>query len=485
MGTPLYSTDVIPLTSRPTLTVMDDGDYFVILDTNTGKISKILRTDVQKALNISYDNVTSGLTATQVQAALDELVVDLGSADDAITAIKGTGYTEGTLKTHEDRLDTLEGANTTSGSVLKSIKDNAENATFTPTVASGIESMTIEEAVNEVGSRVTSLEAYNPINSWQNIQEILRQGRIKQYLSIGDQFLAEYNSVPTIFNVIGIDHPGLVPTDPRFTHTLALQTQDCLMNAQFSVPQAMYNAVTALPAGTYIFTTNGVQYQVTTTVEIPAGGILYIATRDEYVPLTLTSYNADRVTTIETGLVVTTATGSDTLTPINDYNRCRYGSNNPVDNAMRQFLNSNAAVFNWEPQGLYDMPSSYSGTGGFLYQLDPELVAVIGEVENKVALSTYDGGGQVTVQDKAFLLSMVEVGLGSEGVTTGESVYEFYDGVTDAERIKLLSGSPRYWWLRSPHVGNTNNTRNVNTSGTLNGIVASYANGLSPACVIW
>ena len=30
MGTPLYNTDVIPLTSRPTLTVMDDGDYFAI-----------------------------------------------------------------------------------------------------------------------------------------------------------------------------------------------------------------------------------------------------------------------------------------------------------------------------------------------------------------------------------------------------------------------------------------------------------------------
>ena len=44
MGTPLYNTDIIPLTSRPTLTVMDDGDYFVILDTSTGKISKILKT---------------------------------------------------------------------------------------------------------------------------------------------------------------------------------------------------------------------------------------------------------------------------------------------------------------------------------------------------------------------------------------------------------------------------------------------------------
>ena len=68
------------------------------LDTSTGKISKILRTICAKS-NISYDNATSGLTATQVQAALDELVVNLGSSDSAISALGG-------------RLDILEGADT-------------------------------------------------------------------------------------------------------------------------------------------------------------------------------------------------------------------------------------------------------------------------------------------------------------------------------------------------------------------------------------
>lgn len=109
MSTPLYNTDIIPLTSRPTLTVMDDGDYFVILDTSTGKISKILKTNIMAALKITYDN-TSGLTADTVQAALDELVVNLGSSDDAILALSG-------------RLDTLEG--TGEGSVSKAIDDLA------------------------------------------------------------------------------------------------------------------------------------------------------------------------------------------------------------------------------------------------------------------------------------------------------------------------------------------------------------------------
>ena len=111
MGTPLYTTDIIPLTSRPTLTVMDDGDYFAILDTSTGKISKILKTNlVLPASQVSYNNATSELTATQVQAALDELVVNLGSSDNAISALAG-------------RLDILESDDTVSGSVAKTVKD--------------------------------------------------------------------------------------------------------------------------------------------------------------------------------------------------------------------------------------------------------------------------------------------------------------------------------------------------------------------------
>ena len=179
MGTPLYNTDVIPMTSRPTLTVMEDGDYFAILDTSTGKISKILKTNlVLPASKVSYNNSTSELTATQVQAALDELVVNLGSSDSAISALggrldileadestegsvaydikqssdalKGIGYTEGSLKTHEDRLDILEGADTETGSVLKSIKDNAKDATITYTLASALAELASGESLTVI-----------------------------------------------------------------------------------------------------------------------------------------------------------------------------------------------------------------------------------------------------------------------------------------------------------------------------------------------
>ena len=405
-------------------------------------------------------------------------------ADDLATRNTNAGLIEGAVDGAVVRIDTLNADDATEGSVAKSIKDNAENATFTPAVGSGITSVKVVEAVNEVGSRVTAIENSYNINSWFDLQKIVRLGKARKYLSVGDQFLAEYNIAPTIFNVIGIDHPGLVPTDPRFTHTLALQPQDCLMDAQFSAPQAIFGALTELSAGTHIFTLNSVKYQVTTTQPIPVGGVMVGATwGGEYVPLTITTYGAGRVTPIESSLPVTTATGADTIT-VNDHTRSRYGSNRYIHSALKQWINSNDTTFVWVPKGQYDMPSSYE-TSGFLKLLDPELVAVLGSVTNKVAKVTYDGGVQDSFVDKVFLLSQVELGYGSEGVTTGESVYEFYDGVTDAERIKLLSGSPRHWWLRSPNVGGTRITRTVHTSGMLGNSIAYDAFGLAPACVIW
>jgi hypothetical protein len=384
----------------------------------------------------------------------------------------------------------------TDGSVLKAIKDTAEDADFTPAVGSGISAVTIVGAVNELGVdveglgeyssdhevRIQTLEGIVNVTSWAGVQKVVREGLAEKYFSVGDQLVAEYDGVEKIWDIIGFDID--TPADENFTHSMTIQSREVLRySSRIDAPQAMYNAVTSLPAGTHIFTTNGVQYQVTTTVEIPAGGVLYIATRSEYIPLTLTSYQPDRKTAIETGLVVTATTGVDTLTPINDHVRMRYGSNRYIDSALRQWLNSDDAIFTWTPKGLYDMPSTYE-TEGFVNILDADLKAVIGSVDKQVARATYDGGGQDTFEDKVFLLSRVEMGLGTEGVTTGEVVYPFWDGATNADRIKYQGATARYWWLRSPYVSITYNVRIIGTDGYLSYVNASNGIGVSPACVI-
>ncbi len=335
-----------------------------------------------------------------------------------------------------------------------------------------------------LNTRVEVLEEFNPLESWEDVQTAVRAGVIGQYLPIGSQIVAEWNGTPVVWEVIGIDHD--TPTDTDFTHSLTIQAKDCLMNAVFSAAQALYHAVEGLSAGSHIFTLSGAQYTFTSTEPIPEGGLIIVTAWGEgsYVPTTVRTLDADRVTIIESSLAVTPTTGEDTLVIENTATRIRYGSNNYIESAIKQWLNSDAENWVWESKTLYDRPSSYT-TEGFLKLLDPELVAVIGSVEKQVARNTVsDGGGQDIFSDKVFLLSRKEMFGDNEGTVTGESVYPFWDGSSNADRIKTLSGSARWWWLRSPLVTDTHRPRTVSTSGAGNSSSAFGALGLVPACVI-
>jgi len=329
------------------------------------------------------------------------------------------------------------------------------------------------------------------VSSWANLQHIVRAGLHHQVFQVGDQFMALFDGEPFVWDVIGIDHDK--PTDPRFTHSLTIQSHDCLLNAQFSAPQALYYAEASLPAGQHRFTLSGAQYAFTTSQVVPAGGQVFISDweTEGYVPTTITTYAADRTTTIETGLVVTQSAGADTLSPVNHHQRCRYGSNNYVESAIRQWLNSEASTFEWVSKTNYDRPSSYGG-GGFLHRLDPELAAVIGPVEKQVARNTVtDDGGQDVFRDKVFLLSRVEVYAGGEGTTTGEEVYPFYKAMASSAttgeiegRIKYLGASARAWWLRSPGVAYARTAYYASTPGSITNTSAYNPLGVAPAVVI-
>lgn len=334
------------------------------------------------------------------------------------------------------------------------------------------------------------------ISSWKDVQRIVRMGLADKVFAVGDQFVSSYGTDSEIvWDVIGIDHD--IPTDKKYTHSLTIQAHDCILNAQYSASQALYYAEEELSAGEHIFTQdNGPKYKFTTTQPIPAGGQIYITSwSDPYIPLKAATYAADRVTAIEENLdVVEVSEGENTLLDVNVRARCRYGSNNYVESAVRQWLNSSEASFAWVPQTNYDRPSTgdpYNGAG-FLSLLDPELVAVIGEADKQVARNTVtDDGGQDLFSDKVFLLSRAEVYGDTEGDTTGEKPYPYYVAFASspvsgklAGRIKLLNGSPRYWWLRSPDVGGACGVRGVGTSGIVYYSSAPNARGLAPACVI-
>lgn len=126
---------------------------------------------------------------------------------------------------------------------------------------------------------------------------------------------------------------------------------------------------------------------------------------------------------------------------------------------------------------------------GFLYGLDPDFVKSIGEVEIKTALHECDRAGSATYDityDKVFLLSRKEVFGSDEYSAISEgSLLEYFDGTTNADRIKYHRGAARWWWLRTPYFGGAEDVRSVAADGTLyNNNNASYANGVVPACCI-
>mgnify|MGYP007050175424 CR=1 FL=1 len=164
-----YLTTVGLVRNVPIANIIDPADVswtvgiYLYLSTVTGKLTKN-RPSVDTAVRVGIITDISGSNCTILVYLRDDYAkifadIDtaLGNITTSIDALKGVGYTEGTLKTHEDALATLNANDTTDGSVAKAVKDEAENATFTPAVGSGIVASTIKNAINEIGEDTVNL----------------------------------------------------------------------------------------------------------------------------------------------------------------------------------------------------------------------------------------------------------------------------------------------------------------------------------------
>ena len=347
--------------------------------------------------------------------------------------------------------------------------------------------------------------------SWSDVQALVRKGLASKVFAVGDQLTCQRGSTTLVWDIIGFDID--TPADKQFTHSMTLQLHDCLPGTQYDASEALFYCETALAAGTYNFTLlagydttygGGKTYQFTLTKEVPAGGqITFPWNWNTQASTTKVSTYKSRTDTaaIET-VGVTEGTGGTSLgtadgkaTNMNHSHRIRYGSNNWVESAMRQYLNSDKAAGSvWTPQTKFDRPPSWNAsTAGFMNGLDADFLAVIGKTTKVTCRNTVtDGGGSDTTKDKFFLLSRREVFAGNEvsNVTEGEP-YPFYSDYSDytsanvgadKNRIKYRGGSPQWWWLRTPNPGGGDGVRFVSTDGNLNDYFAYDSNGVAPAC---
>ena len=115
----------------------------------------------------------------------------------------------------------------------------------------------------------------------------------------------------------------------------------------------------------------------------------------------------------------------------------------------------------------------------------------------KKYIGTYNNASSVTTcNDYLWLLAASEVvnngynGSGTYGyaITSEGSQYKYYQGVTEAwnsssagrQKRPSASGSTIWWWLRSPHYGNSYNFCYIDGNGISGNYNASYSTGVAP-----
>lgn len=326
-----------------------------------------------------------------------------------------------------------------------------------------------------------------------------------------------------------LDYDYHTPADPHIQHSCTIGMTNCYQNLAFDAPEALIKVVDGLTGGSHFFITldhgaygggtgqDGI-YGGTLAEgqDIPAGGYL----RHTTMGVNQSSYNASQITggkwiaydtnfqqigsQIDTDSDDQTGTNFGTATAqtangnsphVNFTSRNAYGDNRLEYSNWLQFVNASGTGW-WVQKTEFDFPpSGISTLKGLLTGLDPVMLRSMMTVQIRVAIPICDGGGYKDIETKVFPLSMTEVNLGANG-----SVYEtsfglddtlkttplsFYQGATNADRVKTLNGSARSWWLRSPIPSNSRSVRRIITDGSLyyDGF-ANYAYGLSAAWVI-
>ena len=339
-----------------------------------------------------------------------------------------------------------------------------------------------------------------PLTSWQQLQRKVRNNDMAD-ISIGDQFTCSYGNSTLTWDVIGKNQD--IPNDPNYTYSLTLRLHDQLPDPmQFDTREAFYYCSSQLSAGTYYIVYSFSKYQFTLTQSVPAGGQLVFNGTTGRV---ITYSSATSTTAIET---VSTSSGSSGTSlgelqsnvkrgDLNSYNIAIYGNNNWEQSGIRQWLNSNQAANSWwTPKNIWDRPPSQSSTlNGFLYDLDPEFVEVLGLTNKVTTYTSADGTGTYTTADLMFLLSQTEVygGDAQSGYPEGQA-YTFYSANSslsapgtgaDTNRITYRGGTASSYSLRTPLSFMSNPIYGVGSDGGISNFYFSQDSlGVVPTCCI-
>lgn len=358
--------------------------------------------------------------------------------------------------------------------------------------------------------------------SWEQIQYLIRNGMASQYFPVGYEFVTHdsVENTDIVWRVVGYD--TIKAADESLQHTMVLETEKAYSNsngtifpAYFDEEEFLYFCENQLDAGTYHFTLlngyeeeygGGKTYSFTLTQPVPAGGVVlfpWTATTQAAETSVITYSSAVSDTAIETVGVTEGASGTllgtaDGTSPgMNHTHRIHYGSNNYAQSAIRQWLNSDETVSTWEPQTIVDKPSSKLNKTGLMARLPQEFLSVIQpavipcRTSGIYEINSLDGTVYTTnqiyyLEDRFFILSRAEIDGTYENhdIQDGAQL-EFYDGLSDSERIAYAAnGVAVTKRLRTASGTDTSLTTIVNTFGKISSTSARLGTGICPACII-
>lgn len=426
---------------------------------------------------------------TNLAIAQGGLSLTLTWNDPVNTALATWGGTKVLMKTGSYPTDINDGtvlANSTTRDAYATNGLTASNLTDGVTYYFKLFPYTTDGAITDSSANQIS-ESARDLNSWEMVQVKVRANDMGD-ISIGDQYTCEQGSGELTWDVI--DKNKDTPANPNLSHALTLRVHNILPDSLvFDEKEAFYACQTsALSAGTYYYKSDNANYKFTLRQSVPVGGQLVCTDN-----VTLKSYASSSSTTpIETVSVTKGYSGSILGTLVKDTRsgnlntdyRRKYGSNDWKESAIRQWLNSNKPAGQWwTPQNPWDRPPAYAETAnGFLYDLDPEFLGVIGKTQVTTNyFNTTTGGvkGTYTTEDYFFLMSPSQIDSNYSGEGAKYTPYS-----DNASRVMYKNGSASNYRLRSPSLYGSNLVCVVYSDGNVNDDSASLSRGVSPACNI-
>lgn len=408
---------------------------------------------------------------------------------------------------------------------------------------------------NKAGAAVAALERQNlllaqlitaeggatPINTLQEIAEIVRRGEAPNVFTVGDQIMVKWNNgtqdyiLP--FDIVHFDDVEL--QDGETVPGMFIQSHYALEGVQFSQNEGFYVVPAGgLAAGTYHFKMGNAwgsnvvadkSYQFTLAQSYAEGDILQLGTASSEVSALPDTAPANwRVRTykaaggVVAGLAASTTeivtlsegTGGTDLgtlssstkygtSGLNNMQRSGYGYNRWSQSAIRQWMNSDAAAGSWyTPQNPYARkPDQLTTLRGMKAGFEEGFLNILKPVKVTTALNTVSDdqiGASENTFDMFFLASLEQEYIVPQASGVEGSYWEYWKrrvGKSSPEaqygtyplRIRYAynaKSSAQLCRLRSAIRGAAASTWYVSTSGYVSNYYATTAYRAVPACVI-